>query len=67
MPTVVADVARYQPLTPVIEAMRGLWMGHTSTGVGVGVETALALGCCAAIVAVSAPVAAWLFRTRASA
>ena len=23
---------RHQPFTPIIETMRGLWMGHTSTG-----------------------------------
>src|ERR1700722_2133148 len=31
MPAVLRAFARNQPLTPVIETLRGLWMGHTST------------------------------------
>ncbi len=32
MTRVLRPVAANQPFTPLIEAMRGLWMGHTSTG-----------------------------------
>ena len=32
MTRVLRPVAANQPFTPVIETMRGLWMGHTSTG-----------------------------------
>jgi ABC-2 type transport system permease protein len=64
MPTVLADIARYQPLTPIIETMRGLWTGHTSTGTAVGVDAAIAIGYCLAILAISAVIAGWLFRHR---
>ena len=37
-------IAANQPFTPVIETMRGLWMGHTSTGAAVGHEALLAVG-----------------------
>jgi ABC-2 type transport system permease protein len=64
MPTVLAAFARYQPLTPIIETMRGLWTGHTSTGTGVGVDAAIGIGYCLAILIVSAVAAGWLFRHR---
>jgi ABC-2 type transport system permease protein len=64
MPTVLGDFARYQPFTPIIETMRGLWMGHTSTGVAVGHEAIIAIAYCAAILAVSTAGASWLFRHR---
>ena len=57
-------IAANQPFTPVIETMRGLWMGHTSTGVAVGHEAGLAAIYCAAILIVAASVASWLFRHR---
>ena len=38
MTRVLRPVAANQPFTPVIETMRGLWMGHTSTGASVGHE-----------------------------
>ena len=57
-------VAANQPFTPVIETMRGLWMGHTSTGAAVGHEAWLAAVYCAAILAVAATTASWLFRHR---
>ena len=44
MPAVLGDFARYQPFTPIIETMRGLWMGHTSTGVAVSHEAWIAIG-----------------------
>jgi len=67
MPTVLGDFARYQPFTPIIETMRGLWMGHTSTGVGVGREALIAIAYCAGILAVSFAGATWLFRHRTTA
>jgi ABC-2 type transport system permease protein len=57
-------IAANQPFTPVIETMRGLWMGHTSTGAAVGHEAWLAAVYCAAILAAAASLAAWLFRHR---
>jgi ABC-2 type transport system permease protein len=64
MPAALADFARYQPFTPIIETMRGLWMGSTSTGVPVGREAAIAVAYCVAILAISAVAAAVLFRER---
>ena len=64
MPAVLGDFARYQPFTPIIETMRGLWMGHTSTGVAVGHEAMIAIAYCAGILAVSTAGASWLFRHR---
>ena len=32
MPWVLRGFAQNQPFTPIVETMRGLWMGHTSTG-----------------------------------
>jgi ABC-2 type transport system permease protein len=67
MPTALSDFARYQPLTPIIETMRGLWMGHTSTGVSVGHEALISLAYCAGILLVSAVAASWLFEHRRTA
>jgi ABC-2 type transport system permease protein len=64
MPAVLGDFARYQPFTPIIETMRGLWMGHTSTGAAVGHEAIIAIAYCAGILAVSTAGASWLFRHR---
>jgi ABC-2 type transport system permease protein len=64
MPVVLDDFARYQPFTPIIETMRGLWMGRTSTGVAVGHEAWIAISYCACILAVSSIAASWLFRHR---
>jgi ABC-2 type transport system permease protein len=55
---------RNQPFTPVIETMRGLWMGHTSTGASTGHEALLAGLYCAVILALSVLAASWLFRHR---
>jgi ABC-2 type transport system permease protein len=55
------------PVTAVIETMRGLWMGHTSTGAGVGHEAWLAVAYCAAILVVAFAAAARLFRRRTAA
>ena len=43
MTRVLRPIAANQPFTPLIEAMRGLWMGHTSTGAAVGHEALLAV------------------------
>jgi ABC-2 type transport system permease protein len=64
MPAALAGFARYQPFTPIVETMRGLWMGHTSTGTSLGVEAVAATGYCAAILILSAVAAARLFRAR---
>jgi ABC-2 type transport system permease protein len=67
MPALLNDFARYQPFTPIIETMRGLWMGHTSTGVSVGHEAVIAVAYCAGILVASFAAASWLFRNRTSA
>ena len=64
MARALRPVAANQPFTPVIETMRGLWMGHTSTGASLGHEATLAIVYCAAILVVSAGTATWLFRHR---
>jgi ABC-2 type transport system permease protein len=67
MPVVLGDFARYQPFTPIIETMRGLWMGHTSTGATVGHEALIAIVYCIGILAVSFVAATWLFQHRTTA
>jgi ABC-2 type transport system permease protein len=67
MTRVLRPVAANQPFTPLIEAMRGLWMGHTSTGASVGHEALLAVGYFGAILVLDAALAGWLFRHRAAA
>jgi len=67
MTPVLRPIAANQPLTPVIETMRGLWMGRTSTGASVGHEALLAAVYCAAILAVSLAAASYLFRHRTAA
>ncbi len=67
MTRVLRPVAANQPFTPLIEAMRGLWMGHTSTGASVGHEALLAVGYFGAILVLAASLAGWLFRHRAAA
>ena len=66
MPGAVRAFAERQPLTLIIEALRGLWMGHTSTGATVGHEAWIAVACCTGILAVSVGVASRLFRRRTS-
>ena len=62
-----SDFARYQPFTPIIETMRGLWMGRTSTGASGGHEAWLAIAYCAGILLVSSAAASWLFSHRRTA
>jgi ABC-2 type transport system permease protein len=64
MPAILADFAKYQPFTPIIETMRGLWMGHTSVGTSVGHEAFVAVAYCTALLAVSVGAASWLFKYR---
>jgi ABC-2 type transport system permease protein len=64
MTRVLRPVAADQPFTPLIEAMRGLWMGRTSTGAAVGHEALLAVAYFGAILIFAAALASWLFRHR---
>jgi len=67
MPTALRGFAEHQPFTPIIETMRGLWMGQTSTGVALGHEAWVAIAYCLGILAVSFAGASWLFRHRTAA
>lgn len=58
--------AANQPFTPIVETMRGLWMGQTATGASAGHEALLAIAWCAGILVASVTVASWLFRRRTS-
>jgi ABC-2 type transport system permease protein len=64
MTRVLRPVAANQPFTPLIEAMRGLWMGDTTTGAAVGHEALLAVVYFGAILVLAMSVATWLFRHR---
>jgi ABC-2 type transport system permease protein len=66
MPRALGDFAKYQPFTPIIETMRGLWMGHTSTGATVGHEAWIATAYCATILIASSLAASWLFQHRSA-
>jgi ABC-2 type transport system permease protein len=61
LPTVLRGIAEHQPATPVIETMRGLLLGQP-----IGSAGWQAAAWCSGIVAVSVPVAAWLYRRRTS-
>jgi len=67
MTAVLRPIAANQPFTAVIETMRGLWMGRTSTGASVGHEACLAVVYCAVILIASFAAASWLFRRRTAA
>ena len=64
LPAVLRPVAANQPFTPIIETMRGLWMGNTSTGAPVGHEAWIAAAYCGGILIASFAAASWLFRHR---
>jgi ABC-2 type transport system permease protein len=64
MPWVLRGFAYHQPFTPIIETLRGLWMGQTSTGASVGHEAIIAIAYCVGILVVSVGAASWLFRHR---
>jgi ABC-2 type transport system permease protein len=67
MPRVLRGFAEHQPFSPIIETMRGLWMGHTSSGASVGHEAWISLAYCCGILAVSVASASWLFQRRTAA
>jgi ABC-2 type transport system permease protein len=64
MPAVLRAFAEHQPFTPVIETMRGLWMGRTSTGASLEHEAILAVVYCLAILVISIAAASRFFRRR---
>ncbi|CAO5258557.1 ABC transporter permease [Frankia sp. AgKG'84/4] len=64
MPAALRGFAENQPFTPIIETMRALWMGHTSTGASLGHEAWIAGVWGVGILALSWAGAAWLFRRR---
>lgn len=59
MPQALHGFAEHQPVTPVIETLRGLWMGTP-----IGDDAALAVAWCSGILVLSYTWAAWLFRRR---
>ncbi len=67
LPSVLRPIAEHQPFTPIIETMRGLWMGHTATGASLGHEAILAVSYCAVILVLSAVTASRLFTRRTAA
>ena len=67
MPGVLRAVAQRQPFTPIIETMRGLWMGHTSTGASTAHEAVIAVAWCLGLLAVSGVLASRLFQRRTAA
>jgi ABC-2 type transport system permease protein len=62
MPGVLRTFAERQPFTPIVETMRGLWMGHTSTGASTAHEAWIAIVWCIAILAISSASASRLFQ-----
>ena len=66
LPAVLRPVAEHQPFTPVVESMRGLWMGHTSTGTTLGHEAVLAVTYCVIALVGCGVAASWLFRHRSA-
>jgi ABC-2 type transport system permease protein len=61
MPTWLQWFADNQPITPIIETLRGLLMGTPT-----GTEPAWAIGWCVGIVVLAAVWGAWLFRRKAA-
>jgi ABC-2 type transport system permease protein len=64
MPGPLRAFAAHQPFTPIVETMRGLWMGHTSTVASTVHEALIAAAYCAVILLASFLAASWLFRNR---
>ncbi|HLU64055.1 MAG TPA: ABC transporter permease [Protaetiibacter sp.] len=60
MPEWLQPVARHQPITPLIESIRGFLMGAPDTG-----STWVALAWCAAIIVVAMVWGGWLYRRKA--
>jgi ABC-2 type transport system permease protein len=67
LPAVLRAVATHQPFTPIVETMRGLWMGHTSTGASTAHEALIAIAWCLVLLVLSSAVAARLFQYRTAA
>lgn len=67
MPTVLRAFAQRQPFTPIVETMRGLWMGHTSTGASTGHEALIAIAWCIGLLALSSAAASRLFQRHTAA
>jgi len=61
MPSWMRGFAEHQPLTPVIETLRGLWMGTP-----IGNQAWIGTAWCVGIVAVAIPASAWVFGRRTS-
>jgi ABC-2 type transport system permease protein len=64
LPGPLRAFADHQPFTYIVETMRGLWMGHTSTGTSTGHDAVIAIIWCAGILLVAIGSASWLFRHR---
>lgn len=64
MPAVLRAFAEHQPFTPVIETIRGLWMGRTSMGASLTHEAILAIVYCLMILVGSVVAASRLFVRR---
>jgi ABC-2 type transport system permease protein len=67
MPAGLRIFAQHQPFTPIIETMRGLWMGHTSTGSSTAHETVIAIAWCIGLLILSGAAASHLFQRRTAA
>ncbi|MGY1745851.1 ABC transporter permease [Blastococcus sp. SYSU D00695] len=61
LPAALRPVAENQPITPVVDTVRGLL-----TGTPIGSSGAVALAWCAGLLVVSAAAASWAFRRRAA-
>ena len=61
MPSALRGFAEHQPVTPVIETLRGLWMGTP-----IDDNAWLAIAWCGGVMLLSYIWAGWLFRTRTS-
>lgn len=59
LPTALRGFAEYQPATPVIETLRGLWMGTE-----IGGHEWWAIGWCAGLLAIGCAGSVWLYRKR---
>jgi ABC-2 type transport system permease protein len=64
LPGPLRAFADHQPFTYIVETMRGLWMGQTSTGASTGHDALIAVAWCAGILAVAMVAASRLFRHR---
>ena len=65
-PGALRGFAEHQPFTPIIETMRGLWIGRTSTGATIGHEAVVAVGWCVVVLVASYVASVRLFRRRTS-